>query len=157
MDVSGAPQGRSASTHRWGPGACLILRASGRGRGRSPWKLSGFSIFECISRALRYLIILKQMNYFWTIILLLAKTISFGVDLYLMGIRICSFIPLWSHTNLSLRKTCLNTLAGVARGQRSASFAYKKILYLIGPKYTISFLFWSEIKTHTRLLREKTW
>ena len=59
------------------------------------------------------------------------------------------------HTNLSLRKTWLNTLARVARGQRS--FAYEKILYLIGLKYAVSFLFLSKIETHTRLLREKTW
>ena len=59
------------------------------------------------------------------------------------------------YTKLSLRKTWLNTLAGVARGQRS--FAYEKILYLIGLKYAVSFFFGQKSKTHTRLLREKTW
>ena len=57
------------------------------------------------------------------------------------------------HTNLSLRKTWLNTLAGVARGQRS--FAYEKTLYLIGLKYAISFLFWSKIENSHKIIARK--
>ena len=48
----------------------------------------------------------------------------------------------------------VNTLERVARGQRS--FAYEKILYLIGLPQFHSF-FGQKSKTHTRLLREKTW
>ena len=59
------------------------------------------------------------------------------------------------HTNLSLRKTWLNTLAGVAREQRS--FAYEKILYLIGLKYAVSFLFWSKIENSHKIIERKTW
>ena len=44
----------------WGPGAKPLVGV----QGGSLRKLSGFSIFECLWRALRYLIILKQMNYF---------------------------------------------------------------------------------------------
>ena len=56
------------------------------------------------------------------------------------------------HTNLSLRKTWLNTLARVARGQRS--FAYEKILYLIGLKYAVSFLFLSKIENSHKIMRK---
>ena len=58
------------------------------------------------------------------------------------------------HTNLSLRKTWLKTLVGVARGQRS--FAYEKILYLIGLKYAISFLFWSKIENSHKIIERKS-
>ena len=57
------------------------------------------------------------------------------------------------HTNLSLRKTWLNTLAGVARGKRS--FAYEKILHLIGLKYAVSFLFWSKIENSHKIIERK--
>ena len=57
------------------------------------------------------------------------------------------------HTNLSLRKTWLNTLGRVARGQRS--FAYEKILYLIGLKYAVSFLFWSKIENSHKIIERK--
>ena len=44
---------------------------------------------------------------------------------------------------------------GVARGQRS--FAYEKILYLIGLKYryAVSFLFWSKIENLHKIIERK--
>ena len=42
---------------------------------------------------------------------------------------------------------------GVARGQRS--FAYEKILYLIGLTYAISFLFWSKIENSHKIIERK--
>ena len=40
----------------------------------------------------------------------------------------------------------------VARGQRSAFFVYKKILYLIGLKYPIAFPFWSKIENSYKII-----
>ena len=57
------------------------------------------------------------------------------------------------HTNLSLRKTWLNTLAGVARGQRS--FAFEKMLYLIGLNDEVSFFFWSKIENSHKIIERK--
>ena len=58
-----------------------------------------------------------------------------------------------THTRL-LRETWLNTLAAVARGSERP-FAYKKVLYLIGLKYTISFLFGQNQELTQDLLIEK--
>ena len=103
---------RSASTHGWGPGA--RLRALGGVQGQSPWrgsrgrsprKLSGFSIFECLWRALRYLIILKQMNYFWTCFSL-ARSFFGWIYIWWVLKYVISFFfgkkMLKIHTNLSL-------------------------------------------------------
>ena len=59
-----------------------------------------------------------------------------------------------THTKL-LRKTWLNTLVAVARGQ--GPFAYEKILYLIGLKYAISFPFGQKPKTRFEIYWDKTW
>ena len=45
----------------WGPGQNLRMQ------GVEPWKFADFNIFECLWKALCYLIILRQINYFWNI------------------------------------------------------------------------------------------
>ena len=44
---------------------------------------------------------------------------------------------------------------GVEIGQRSASFAYKKIVYLIGLKYAISSPIWSKIENSHKIIERK--